>query len=201
MPEHVHLLVSEPERGTLAHAMQSLWQGPASQAAEKLRPLHILGRARLQACPVLPKLWAQSKGKPKGAIKPFILVIHESASAGEESAFRSFYPPGFSRAGDVPKNLSSRPEQDDSRSGWSCGVESLPCFAEALSAVEGEVEGDLLSGFPDIFDYYFDPTAWSSFRHYLNSEAGPVEIEWQWTARKRQQAGIFLTVRARLPAD
>jgi len=80
-------------------------------------------------------------------------------------------------------------------------VESLPCFAEALSAVEGEVEGDLLSGFPDIFDYYFDPTAWSSFRHYLNSEAGPVEIEWQWTARKRQQAGIFLTVRARLPAD
>jgi len=31
-------------------------------------------------------------------------------------------------------------------------VESLPCFAEALSAVEGEVEEDLLSGFPDIFD-------------------------------------------------
>jgi len=26
-----------------------------------------------------------------------------------------------------------------------------------------EVEGDLLSGFPDIFDYYFDPTAWSAF--------------------------------------
>jgi len=61
-------------------------------------------------------------------------------------------------------------------------VESLPCFAEALSAVEGEVEGDLLSGFPDIFDYYFDPTAWGSFRHYLNGEAGPVEIESQWTA-------------------
>jgi len=29
MPEHVHLLVSEPERGTLAQAMQSLKQGVA----------------------------------------------------------------------------------------------------------------------------------------------------------------------------
>ncbi len=29
MPEHVHLLVSEPERGTLAQAMQSLKQGGA----------------------------------------------------------------------------------------------------------------------------------------------------------------------------
>jgi hypothetical protein len=32
MPEHVHLLVSEPERGTLAQAMQSLKQGVAAQA-------------------------------------------------------------------------------------------------------------------------------------------------------------------------
>jgi len=29
MPEHVHRLVSEPERGTLAKAMQSLNQGVA----------------------------------------------------------------------------------------------------------------------------------------------------------------------------
>jgi hypothetical protein len=29
MPEHVHLLVNEPERGTLAQALQSLKQGVA----------------------------------------------------------------------------------------------------------------------------------------------------------------------------
>ena len=37
--------------------------------------------------------------------------------------------------------------------------------------------------------------AWSSFCHYANGEAGQVEIESQWTARKREQSGIFLTVR------
>jgi putative transposase len=33
MPEHVHMLVSEPERGTLARAMQSLKQGVARRLA------------------------------------------------------------------------------------------------------------------------------------------------------------------------
>ena len=35
----------------------------------------------------------------------------------------------------------------------------------------------------------FDPTAWCSFRQYLSGGSGPVEIESQWRARKRQQAG------------
>jgi putative transposase len=33
MPEHVHMMVSEPERGTLAQAMQSLKQGVARRLA------------------------------------------------------------------------------------------------------------------------------------------------------------------------
>ena len=33
MPEHVHMLISEPERGTLAQAMQSLKQGVARRLA------------------------------------------------------------------------------------------------------------------------------------------------------------------------
>jgi putative transposase len=39
--------------------------------------------------------------------------------------------------------------------------------------------------------------SWSSFRHYLSGETGPVEIESQWTARKREQAGIFPRVTVR----
>lgn len=39
--------------------------------------------------------------------------------------------------------------------------------------------------------------AWSSYRHYLSGAAGVVEIESQWTARKREQAGVFPTVRVR----
>jgi putative transposase len=34
---------------------------------------------------------------------------------------------------------------------------------------------------------------WSSFRHYLTGVEGVVEVESQWTARKREQAGIFVS--------
>ncbi len=32
---------------------------------------------------------------------------------------------------------------------------------------------------------------WSSFRHYATGETGAVEIESQWTARRRERLGIF----------
>ena len=32
--------------------------------------------------------------------------------------------------------------------------------------------------------------AWSSFRHYVSGVEGVVEIESQWTARKREQMGV-----------
>jgi len=38
---------------------------------------------------------------------------------------------------------------------------------------------------------------WSSFRHYATGETSAVEIESQWTARRREQAGVFPTVRLR----
>ena len=37
--------------------------------------------------------------------------------------------------------------------------------------------------------------AWSSFRHYLTGEEGVVEIESQWTARRRENMGMPLRVR------
>src|SRR2546425_8129569 len=39
--------------------------------------------------------------------------------------------------------------------------------------------------------------AWSSFRHYMTGDPGPIEIESEWTARKREKMGIFPTVRIR----
>jgi hypothetical protein len=38
---------------------------------------------------------------------------------------------------------------------------------------------------------------WSSFRHYLTGADGVVEIESQWTARRREKLGIFPTVQVR----
>jgi len=42
---------------------------------------------------------------------------------------------------------------------------------------------------------------WSSFRHYLTGAAGAVEIESQWTGRRRERLGIFPMLKIRAPAE
>jgi len=41
--------------------------------------------------------------------------------------------------------------------------------------------------------------AWSSFRHYVSGEEGVVEIESQWTARKRELSGAVAGVATQSP--
>jgi len=118
MPEHVHLLVNEPEHGTLAQAMQSMKQGVARRLA--LRAVDPFWQARYYDFNV----WSEHEFVEK------LRYIHRNP---------------------VNRGLVERPED------WS----------------------------------------WSSFRHYLSGETGPVEIESQWTARKREQAGIFPRVTVR----
>src|ERR1019366_3169117 len=116
MPEHVHILVSEPERDVLARAMQSLKQSVARTLA--LRAADPFWQARYYDFNV----WSEHKFVEK------LRYIHRNP---------------------VTRGLVARPED------W----------------------------------------IWSSFRHYANGEVGRVEIESQWTARRREQAGIFPTVR------
>lgn len=122
MPEHVHLLVSEPDRGTLAQAMQSLKQGVARQLA--LRAAESFWQTRYYDFNV----WSQGKFVEK------LRYIHRNS---------------------VKRGLAAQPED------WS----------------------------------------WSSYRHYAKGEVGVVEIESQWTARKREWAGVFPTVKVRLPTE
>jgi len=122
MPEHIHLLVNEPERGTLAQAMQSLKQGVARRLA--LRAVDSFWQARYYDFNV----WSDAKFVEK------LRYIHRNP---------------------VKRGLVARPE-----------------------------------------DY-----RWSSFCHYANGEAGAVEIESQWTARKRERSGTFPTVTVRSPAE
>ena len=42
--------------------------------------------------------------------------------------------------------------------------------------------------------------AWSSFRHYVTGVEGVVEIESEWTGRKRERMGMPLRVRITKPA-
>jgi putative transposase len=120
MPDHVHLLVGEPERDTLAQAMQSLKQGVARRLA--LRAADSFWQARYYDFNV----WSEKKFVEK------LRYIHRNP---------------------VKRGLVACPED------WR----------------------------------------WSSFRHDAMGEAGVVEIESQWTARKREWAGVFPTVKIRSP--
>jgi putative transposase len=113
MPEHVHLLLNEPEHGTLAQAIKSLKQGVARQLA--LRADESFWMERYYDFNV----WSECKFTAK------LRYIHRNP---------------------VSRGLVMKPQD------WP----------------------------------------WSSFRHYATGEVGLVEVESQWTARKRESAGIFL---------
>ena len=121
MPEHVHLLVNEPEREMLARALQSLKQSVARRLA--LRAAEPFWQARYYDFNV----WSERRFVEK------LRYIHLNP---------------------VTRGLVARPED------WR----------------------------------------WSSFRHYATGEASEVEIESQWTARRRERVGIFPTVGIR-PAE
>ena len=122
MPEHVHLLLNEPERNTFAQAIKALKQGVARRLA--LRAKDSFWQARYYDFNV----WSEGKFVEK------LRYIHRNP---------------------VKRGLVEKPED------W----------------------------------------LWSSFRHYASGEVGVVEIESQWTARMRERAGIFPTLKARASTE
>jgi putative transposase len=112
MPEHVHLLISEPRSGTLANAMQALKTSVSKQRSEK--PFW------------LPRYY------------DFNLRAEEKHT--EKLRYMHRNP--------VKRGLAAKPED------W----------------------------------------AWSSYRHYLSGEVGPVEIESAWTAGRRMGLKIPLSI-------
>ena len=120
MPEHVHLLMSEPERAKLSVALQMLKQN----VARRLRSPEggLLWQPRYYDFNV----WSEAKRAEK------LRYIHRNP---------------------VKRGLAQSPDD------W----------------------------------------AWSSFRHYLSGVEGVVEIESQWTARKREEMGVVLGIGGQTP--
>lgn len=110
MPEHVHLLISEPERDTVARAIQSIKQ---SVARRRIGTREHFWEARYYDFNV----WSERKRVEK------LRYMHRNP---------------------VKRGLIARPED------WE----------------------------------------WSSYRHYLTGERGIVEIESEWTANRRERAGV-----------
>ncbi|HEV3512839.1 MAG TPA: transposase [Candidatus Sulfotelmatobacter sp.] len=121
MPEHVHLLIGEPERKQLSVALQMLKQITS----------HKLGRNDL------PRFWQ---------VRYYDFPVWSESKRIEKLRYIHRNP--------VKRGLVSRPED------WS----------------------------------------WSSFVHYATGAEGVVEIESQWTARKRERLGVSILVKPHPPA-
>jgi REP-associated tyrosine transposase len=117
MPDHVHLLISEPERSTLAVAIQMLKQNVGRQ-------LRAGDEAFWQKRYYDFNVWSERKVVEK------LRYMHRNP---------------------VKRGFVERPED------W----------------------------------------AWSSFRHYLTGIEGMVEIESQWTARRRERMGVYAQIARR----
>jgi putative transposase len=120
MPEHVHLLISEPERSKLSAVIQMLKQ----ITSQKLRPKR------------LPQFWQ---------VRYYDFPVWTEAKRIEKLRYIHRNP--------VKAGLCERPED------WE----------------------------------------WSSFRHYATGCEGRVEIESEWTARKRERAAGRLCPVVELP--
>ena len=131
MPEHVHLLLSEPQRDTLADALKSLKQGVSRR---------LIGRLPL---------------KPK---------------------------PG----------LSGPPEHFWQKRYYDFNIRNYGQFVEKLRYIHRNPVKRGLCDRPE--DWH-----WSSFRHYATGAEGCVEIESEWTARKRERAAGKLCPAVELP--
>jgi putative transposase len=119
MPEHVHLLLSEPQRLTLADAIKSLKQGVARR---------LIGDA--------------------------------------EHFWQKRY--------------------------YDFNVRNQPQFVEKLQYIHRNPVKRGLCGRPEQWP-------WSSFVHYATGREGRVEIESEWTARRRERAQGRLCAAAELP--
>ena len=121
MPEHVHLLISEPEHSRLSVVIQMLKQ----LTSQKLHD------------PRLLRFWQ---------IRYYDFPVWSAAKRIEKLRYMHRNP--------VKRGLVERPED------WK----------------------------------------WSSFVHYATGAEGIVEIESQWTGRRRERMGVVLVARAQPPA-
>jgi putative transposase len=153
MPEHVHLLLSEPEKDTLADALKSLKQGVSRR--------------------LLPQV--------RGPFKPGFGLGPSTCS-------------GFRRAAQTPRdrlNLSGEQHFWQKRY-YDFNIRNYPQFAEKLRYVHRNPVKAGLCERPEDWE-------WSSFRHYATGCEGRVEIESEWTARKRERAAGRLCPAIELP--
>jgi putative transposase len=154
MPEHVHLLLSEPQWGTLAAALKSLKQGVSRRLLQPQRAKWLAGE---------PGLLGTAPLKPKAGLNG---------------------PP-------VP-GLLGEAEHFWQKRYYDFNIRNYPQFVEKLRYIHRNPVKRGLCERPQDWE-------WSSFRHYATGYEGRIEIESEWTARKRERAAGRLCPAVELP--
>jgi putative transposase len=145
MPEHVHLLLSEAQRDTLADALKSLKQGVSR---------------RLISDPLKPK-------SGNGALIP---LKPKAGLNGPPVPLEHFWQKRY----------------------YDFNIRNYAQFVEKLRYIHRNPVKAGLCERPEDWQ-------WSSFRHYATGAEGRVEIESEWTARKREREAGTLCTAVELP--
>ncbi len=158
MPEHVHLLISEPQRGrssgTVPLKPKDGLNGP---------PVCLNGLPCLNGPPVLSE---PQRGTLADALKSLKQGVSRRLIGGAEHFWQKRY--------------------------YDLNIRDYPQFVEKLRYIHrNPVKGGLCER-PEDWE-------WSSFRHYATGCEGRVEIESEWTARKRERAAGKLCPAVELP--
>jgi len=146
MPEHVHLLVSEPQRDT---------------SDGRSGPL-----------------------KPKDGLNG-PQILRETKQVTLADALKSL------KQG-VSRRLIGDAEHFWQKRYYDCNIRDYPQFVEKLRYIHRNPVKAGLCVRPEDWE-------WSSFRHYATGCEGRVEIESEWTARKRERAAGKLCAAVELP--
>jgi len=169
MPEHVHLLLTEPQTKTLSSALQALKQSAFRTLA--LRAAEPFWQARYYDFNV----WGEDKWVEKLRYMHRIPGPPDARALCVGVRIRWCAGYGGSRVA-VPRTRCSK-------------VDAIPRSLDLTENQRGHTyPGTALVARPEEW-------AWSSFRHYATGFAGAVEIESEGTARKREQLGVRPAVR------
>src|SRR5436309_344566 len=159
MPEHVHVLLSEPQQDTLADALKSLKQGVSRRLI--------------------------SKSTTDAPIEPDVRLSRNVQSSEDQTG--GPFKPSFGLSGDFqmrtapPPHVALRNPHFWQKRYYDFNIRNYPQFVEKLRYIHRNPVRAGLCERPE--DWH-----WSSFRHYATGCEGRVEIESEWTARKRERA-------------
>jgi len=176
MPEHVHLLLSEPQRSLLADAIKPLKQGVSRRA---IATVESANTETTDGAPFKPSFGLSGES-----------VQSKYVAKGVEGVDGAPFKPSFGLSGAFPTQTS--PHHFWQKRYYDFNVRTYDQFLEKINYThQNPVRRGLCKRAED--------WPWSSFLQYATGGEGRVQIECEWTARRRERAAGTLCPAVELP--